>query len=338
MKDMRVWGSGYVFLVVVLAGKMVLAEPCLGSGSESGSPVGVCPVGSLGDWVLGFPDSGCDGEDGSEILEAVEVIEHIVLVLQGGELALQKALHMVYSRTHRYVAILFYASWCPFSQGFKPSFSALAFSFPSVPHFTIEESAVRSSILSKYGVHGFPTLFLLNSTMRVRFGGSRSFNSVSSFYSGVTGVTPDQLHSNPPNSAQHPSCRDKAEDAEEENCPFSWARSPENLLCQETYLALASAFVLLRLMYLVFPYLLELARFVRRLRMQNPIIQSLRDHLLAYLNRGVHSLTCISRPCKRSNLHEGALTARTWASKSLASAVAIGDASTNRGRTIGENH
>ncbi|GAB2244870.1 hypothetical protein Droror1_Dr00000363 [Drosera rotundifolia] len=331
MKDMRVWRSGFVFLVVVLAGKMVLAEPGSGSGSESGLPVGICPVGSLGDWVLGFPDSGCDGEDGSEILEAVEVIE-------GGELALQKALHIVYSRTQRYVAILFYASWCPLSQGFKPSFSALAFSFPSIPHFTIEESAVRSSILSKYGVHGFPTLFLLNSTMRIRFGGSRSFNSVSSFYSGVTGVTPDQLHSIPPNSAQRPSCPDKAEDAEEENCPFSWARSPENLLRQETYLALATAFVLLRLMYLVFPYLLDLARFVRRLRMQNPLIQSLRDHLLAYLNRGVHSLTCISRPCKRSNLHEGALTARTWASKSLASAVAIGDASTNRGRTIGENH
>lgn len=43
------------------------------------------------------------------------------------------------------------------------------------------------SILSKYGVHGFPTLFLLNSTTRVRYLGNRSFESLSAFYSDVTG-------------------------------------------------------------------------------------------------------------------------------------------------------
>ena len=43
------------------------------------------------------------------------------------------------------------------------------------------------SIPSKYGVHGFPTLFLLNSTMRVRYHGNRSFESLGAFYSDVTG-------------------------------------------------------------------------------------------------------------------------------------------------------
>jgi hypothetical protein len=43
------------------------------------------------------------------------------------------------------------------------------------------------SILSKYGVHGFPTLFLLNSTMRVRYQGSRTLGSLVSFYSDETG-------------------------------------------------------------------------------------------------------------------------------------------------------
>lgn len=43
------------------------------------------------------------------------------------------------------------------------------------------------SILSKYGVHGFPTLFLLNSKMRVRYHGNRSFESLSTFYNEVTG-------------------------------------------------------------------------------------------------------------------------------------------------------
>lgn len=45
------------------------------------------------------------------------------------------------------------------------------------------------SILSKYGVHGFPTLFLLNSTMRVRYHGSRTLGSFIAFYGDVTGRT-----------------------------------------------------------------------------------------------------------------------------------------------------
>ena len=45
------------------------------------------------------------------------------------------------------------------------------------------------SILSKYGVHGFPTLFLLNSTMRVRYHGSRTLGSFIAFYGDVTGMT-----------------------------------------------------------------------------------------------------------------------------------------------------
>lgn len=43
------------------------------------------------------------------------------------------------------------------------------------------------SILSKYGVHGFPTIFLMNSSMRVRYHGSRSLNSLVAFYRDVTG-------------------------------------------------------------------------------------------------------------------------------------------------------
>lgn len=43
------------------------------------------------------------------------------------------------------------------------------------------------STLSKYGVHGFPTLFILNSTMRVRYQGSRTLGSLVGFYSDVTG-------------------------------------------------------------------------------------------------------------------------------------------------------
>lgn len=122
---------------------------------------------------------------------------------------------MVHKDNQDYVALLFYASWCPFSRMFRPIFSILSSLYPSIPHFAIEESTIRPrfvidrvisvhflivifwrwritsitfySILSKYGVHGFPTLFILNSTMRVRYHGSRTPGSLIAFYSDVTG-------------------------------------------------------------------------------------------------------------------------------------------------------
>ena len=145
--------------------------------------------------------------------------------VKGDEVSLQRALNMVQKNSYDYVAVLFYASWCPFSRTFRPTFSALSSLYPSIPHFAIEESAVRPrfadtiharitfhnvlyvlaklfvflwllviallnifcSILSKYGVHGFPTLFILNSTMRVRYHGSRTPASLVAFYGDVTG-------------------------------------------------------------------------------------------------------------------------------------------------------
>ena len=43
------------------------------------------------------------------------------------------------------------------------------------------------STLSKYGVHGFPTIILMNSTMLVVYRGSRALDSLVAFYSDVTG-------------------------------------------------------------------------------------------------------------------------------------------------------
>lgn len=119
---------------------------------------------------------------------------------------------------------------------------------------------------------------------------------------------------------------EKNDNTEQESCPFSWARSPEKLLRQETYLALATTFVLLRLLYFVFPTLLLRAqRHIRNVR-----LGSLWEHPLAYLRRAIQLFNSLKEPCKRSNLQEGAMNARAWASKSLAT-VSIGDASTSRG-------
>ncbi|KAK9269947.1 hypothetical protein L1049_025520 [Liquidambar formosana] len=233
------------------------------------------------------------------------------------------------------LAVLFYASWCPFSRTCRPSFSVLSSLYPSIPHFAVEESAIRPSILSKYGVHGFPTLFLINSTMRVRYHGSRTLGSLVAFYSDVTGIKTAPLDRTSLEKIGHPSNHEKHDNSEQESCPFSWARSPENLLRQETYLALATTFVLLRLLYFIFPALRVCAQCAWRGHIRNVSLWSLWEHPLVYLNRAIQLFNSLKEPCKRSNLQGGAMNARAWASKSLAS-VSIGDASTSRGAPVSE--
>lgn len=63
--------------------------------------------------------------------------------MKGDEVSLQRALNIVHTKSHEYVAVLFYASWCPFSRIFRPRLSILSSLYPSIPHFAIEESTIR---------------------------------------------------------------------------------------------------------------------------------------------------------------------------------------------------
>ncbi|GJZ86306.1 5'-adenylylsulfate reductase-like protein 4, partial [Tanacetum coccineum] len=247
----------------------------------------------------------------------------------GDEASLQKALSMVHKNAQDYVVVLFYASWCPFSITFRPSLSVMASLYPSVAHFAIEESVIRPSILSKYGVHGFPTLFVLNSTMRARYHGSRTLGSLMTFYTNVTGIKPESVNETSLAETIHE--HEKKNNSEPENCPFSWAQSPENMLQHETYLALATIFVVLRLVYLSYPFIMTCARVSWRQRIANIRFKSLWERPLAYMNRAIQLFSSLTEPCKRSNLH-GAMNAKAkaaWASKSLAS-VSFGEASSSR--------
>jgi len=108
----------------------------------------------------------------------------------------------------------------------------------------------------------------------------------------------------------------------EENCPFWWARSPEKILQQDTYLALATAFVILRLLYRLFP---KIDSFARHNLFAN--LMGAHEYFLTYLEQArqkFHRLYPSSS--KRGNLQEGAMNATAWASKSLAS-VSIGEPS-----------
>jgi hypothetical protein len=121
-------------------------------------------------------------------------------------------------------------------------------------------------------------------------------------------------------------------DAEQENCPFWWARSPEKILQQDTYLALATAFVILRLLYLLFPKIDSFVRWAWRRHNLFANLTGAHESFLTYLEQArqkFHRL-CPSSS-KRGNLQEGAMNATAWASKSLAS-VSIGEPSA-MGRT-----
>nr|GEU35216.1 5'-adenylylsulfate reductase-like 4 [Tanacetum cinerariifolium] len=193
----------------------------------------ICELKSVKDLILG------DGFDGFCLVSGNE---YGFGVIEGDETSLQKAINGIGTNTHEYVVMLFYASWCPFSTILRPSLSTMSSLYPSIPHFAIEESVVKPSVLSKYGVNGFPTLFVLNSTMLVRYHGSRSLSSLVNFYTDVTGV---QAESTDYTSKLDTFVHEKGNNVSEpETCPFTWAKSPENLLRQETYLALASLFVL----------------------------------------------------------------------------------------------
>jgi hypothetical protein len=56
---------------------------------------------------------------------------------------LARAVNLLHANKDDYIAVLFYASWCPFSQECKPNFETLAYLFPAIRHFAFEESAIR---------------------------------------------------------------------------------------------------------------------------------------------------------------------------------------------------
>ncbi|KAI8548262.1 hypothetical protein RHMOL_Rhmol07G0260100 [Rhododendron molle] len=314
----RAWESGLVLLLVV--GRLVWAE----SARVPFAPV--CAAKSIGESVLlGLGEFLRCPSNGYESVLYVDSVR----VTEGDEASLQRVLSLVYNNRHDYVALLFYASWCPFSGAFKPTLSILSSLYPSIPHFAIEESVIRPSTLSKYGVHGFPTLMILNSTLRVHYHGSRTLGSLVAFYNDVTGLKSAAFDGNSLEGIGRSSDHEEHNKVDLESCPFSWARSPENWLQQETYLALATAFVLLRLLSFILPTVFVFAQLTWRRHISNMSLRGLLEHPLAFMNRVIQLFRSLKEPRKRSNLQEGAMNAKAWASKSLAS-VSFGDASTSR--------
>jgi thiol-disulfide isomerase/thioredoxin len=70
-------------------------------------------------------------------------VQLLMEMLQLNETALEKALDLVHSNNGTYIAVLYYAAWCPFSRELRPVYDVLSSVFPSIHHVAVEESSVR---------------------------------------------------------------------------------------------------------------------------------------------------------------------------------------------------
>lgn len=91
-----------------------------------------------------------------------------------------------------YTAVLFYASWCPFSHNARSTFGVLSSMFPQIEHLAVEESSVEPSMLSRYGIHSFPAILIVKQTSKMRFHGAKDLHSLVRFYRKATGLEPIQ--------------------------------------------------------------------------------------------------------------------------------------------------
>ncbi|KAH7387125.1 hypothetical protein KP509_16G006600 [Ceratopteris richardii] len=169
---------------------------------------------------------------------------------------LESILNILQSRRNVHVAILFYASWCPFSAKLRPLFDTLAAEYPAIHHLAVEDSAIQPSALSQHGVHSFPVLFLYSKTVKMRYHGPRTFEAISEFYKDVTGLKHSGLGKRGSEGmaflkkiSKLVTVRDRA------NCPYPWVKSPEKWLHEDMYLLLSSMFVLLRVIICFIPRL-----------------------------------------------------------------------------------
>jgi hypothetical protein len=67
----------------------------------------------------------------------------VLAVLQLNETTLEKALDLVHTSNGTYMAVLYYATWCPFSRNVRPIYDVLSAKFPAIHHVAVEESSVR---------------------------------------------------------------------------------------------------------------------------------------------------------------------------------------------------
>lgn len=236
-----------------------------------------------------------------------------------------ESLDRLLSSTNVYKAILFYASWCPFSRNAQPKFDALASMYPpsmypQIKHVKVEQSSALPSVFSRHGIHSVPSILIVNGTTRVQYHGPKTLHSLSDFYQRTTGLEPmvylteDQVVASSEN-------RGRGVD--------SW----KDVMSEEPYLVFSLLFVLLKAFLILCPEVVSsvMALWVAYIPRLNLAIfgesKQVLTHALLHLF-DVKSAFSKLKVSKSRKFHNGARSARVLAS-SLAS-VSLGETSSGR--------
>ncbi|KAK6945432.1 hypothetical protein RJ641_026534 [Dillenia turbinata] len=220
-----------------------------------------------------------------------------------------------------YIAVLFYASWCPFSHSSHELFETLSSMFPQIQHLVIEKSSAMPSVFSRYGVHSLPSILILNQKLRVKYHGPKDLPSLVKFYEKTTGLQPTQylVWDESLGSGM----------IEKTIMQPMHGSSVKEILNSELYLALSLMFLILRLVLLILPKVLSCVRtfwnsYVPHLNLE---IFGETSQILGRVLRMIDMKRVWTklRLLKTRNLHESARSGRAWAS-SLAS-VTLGERS-----------
>ncbi|ESW23845.1 hypothetical protein PHAVU_004G080800 [Phaseolus vulgaris] len=226
-----------------------------------------------------------------------------------------------------YISILFYASWCPFSQKMLPQFELVSSMFPQVEHLILEQSSALPSLFSRYGIHNLPAILLVNQTSMLRYHGPNNLLSVSEFYERNSGFVASI------NIVEQPSSMTSDENLTMNQIGLSlketWSRDP--------YLLFSVLFLCFRLLLFVFPKIVSRLRAfwvscVPHLNLQIfGETSQVMGRVLQVID--VRRIWNRLRLCKIRIFQERARSARVWAS-SLAS-VSLGESSSARSSTQG---
>lgn len=251
---------------------------------------------------------------------------------------LERALKILQSKGDAYVAVLYYANWCPFSRALRPLLDTLSSNFPTIYHIAVEDLAIQPSALSQHGVHSFPVLFLHNKTVKVRYYGPRTVEAISEFYKAVTGsktFTPNKRDSDGiafiENLSRKGTFQGKA------NCPYPWAKSPEKWLRDDMYLLLATLFLVLRILVYSMPRLFSSLKhyWVQKESSLEAHKVLLRRVLLREQDPVIRSSNKSSFESERLRKGKTVLSVPGWSPSPLA-AVALAEGSSSRTGSIEE--
>ncbi|PIN00850.1 Thioredoxin [Handroanthus impetiginosus] len=212
-----------------------------------------------------------------------------------------------------YTAVLFYASWCPFSSIFVSKFSTLSSMYPQIKHLMVEQSSAMPSVFSRYGIHSVPSLLIVNQTTRMRYHGEKDLQSLINFYRRTTGLdlVVDIVEETSSSS----------ESGQKVFQPWNGGSLKERFL-REPYLVLSVAFVTWRAFLYLFPEIVSrlMALWVACIPHLNLGIfgesRQLLWHVLHLID--VKRIWTKLKICKTRNFHQRARNAQVWAS-SLAS-------------------